>query len=70
MVGVYADLFLFGTEWVLTNFEWFQLMVALQVGPAPHTAVDYMRETFAVGHLELFWGKLMKSHYILSINKL
>ena len=43
MVWVDADLLLLGTKWELTAFQRLQFMVALEVGPAPHTAINDMR---------------------------
>lgn len=51
MVRVDADLLLLGAEGELTAFQGLQLMVGLQVWPAPHAAIDDMGEPFAVGHL-------------------
>lgn len=43
VVGVDADLLLLGTKWELTTFQRLQFMVALEVGPAPHTAINDVR---------------------------
>lgn len=51
VVGVDADFLLFGRERVLADLEWFQFVVALQVGPAPHAAIDDVWQALAVGHL-------------------
>lgn len=53
MVGVDAYFFLLGAEGVLAYLQGFELVVALQVRPTPHTAVDDVREAFAVRYLEL-----------------
>lgn len=52
VVGVDADLLLLGTKRKLAAFQWFQFMVALQVGPAPHAAVDDMGQSLPVGDLQ------------------
>lgn len=43
VVRIDADFLLFGGKGKLTEFEWFEFVVALQVGPTPHTAVDHVR---------------------------
>lgn len=52
MVGVDAHLFLVPTEGILADVERLQLMVALQVWPSPHTAVDDVGKAFSVGDLK------------------
>uniref|UniRef100_A0A147BU34 Uncharacterized protein n=1 Tax=Ixodes ricinus TaxID=34613 RepID=A0A147BU34_IXORI len=52
MVGVDANLLLLGREGVLAALQGFQLVVALQVGPPPHPAVDDVRQALAVRHLQ------------------
>ena len=52
MVWVDADLLLLGAEGELTAFQGLQLMMGLQVWPAPHAAVDDMGQPLAVGHLQ------------------
>ena len=52
MVGVDADVLLLGAEGEHAAVQGPQLVVGLQVGPAPHPAVDDMGEALPVGHLE------------------
>ena len=52
MIGVDAHLFLLGAEWELTALQRLELVVRLQVRPAPHAAVDDVRQPLAVGHLQ------------------
>lgn len=52
MVGVDAHFFLFRAKRELTAFQWFQLMVRLQVRPAPHSAVYDVGKPLAVRHLQ------------------
>lgn len=52
MVWVDAHFVLLRVEGVLAQLHRPQLMVGLQVGPAPQTAVDDMREAFSVGNLQ------------------
>lgn len=52
VIWVDAHFFLFGAEWILANLERFELMVGLQVRPAPHAAVDDVWEALPVGHLQ------------------
>ena len=52
VVGVDTDVLLLGAEGELAALQGFQLVVRLQVRPAPHPAVDDMRQTFPVGHLQ------------------
>lgn len=52
VIGVDADFFLFGAKGILAHLEWFELMMGLQVRPAPHTAVDDMWEALPVRHLQ------------------
>lgn len=51
MIWVDADLLLLGAKWVLAHLQRFELMVRLEVRPAPHSAVDDVRKTFSVGNL-------------------
>lgn len=53
VVRVYTDFLLFGAEWVLADLEGLQLVVALEVGPAPHATVYHVGQAFAVRYLEL-----------------
>lgn len=52
VVGVDADFILLEVEGVLAGLDGAQLVVAVQVGPSPQAAVDDMRQTFAVRHLQ------------------
>lgn len=52
VVGIDADLLLLGTKRKLTAFQWLQFVVALEVGPAPHPAVDDMGQPLPVGDLQ------------------
>lgn len=52
MVGVDADFILLEVEGVLAGLDGAQLVVAVQVGPSPQAAVDDMRQTFTVRHLQ------------------
>ena len=52
MVWVDADLLLLGAERELTALQGLQLMMGLQVWPAPHAAVDDVGQPLSVGHLE------------------
>lgn len=52
VVGVDAHLLLLGAEGKLTAFQRLQFVVALKVGPAPHAAVDDMRQPLPVGDLQ------------------
>lgn len=48
VVRVDADVLLLGAEGKLAALQGFQLMVGLQVRPAPHPAVDHMGQTLPV----------------------
>lgn len=52
VVRVDTHILLFGTEGVLAAFQRLQLMVGLQVRPAPHPTIYDMWQTFPVGHLQ------------------
>lgn len=52
VVRVDADLLLLGTERKLTTLQRLQFMVALEVRPAPHAAINDVRQSLAVGHLQ------------------
>lgn len=52
MVGVDADVLLLGAEGELAALQGLQLVVGLQVRPAPHPAVDDVGQTLPVGHLQ------------------
>lgn len=52
VVGIDAHLLLLGAKRELTTLKWLELMVALQVRPAPHTTVDDVRQPLAVRHLK------------------
>lgn len=46
-----ADVLQFGVEWELAVVERLELVVVLEVRPAPHAAVDDVRQAFAVADL-------------------
>lgn len=52
VIGVNAHLFLLGAKWELTALQWLQLVVGLQVRPAPHSAVNDVGQPLAVRHLQ------------------
>jgi len=52
VIGVNAHLFLLGAKWELTALQRLQLVVRLEVRPAPHSAINDMGQTLAVGHLQ------------------
>lgn len=52
VVGVDAHLFLLGTKRKLAALQGFQFVVALEVRPAPHAAVDDVRQPLPVGDLQ------------------
>lgn len=52
VVRVDTDVLLLGAEGELAALQGFQLVVGLQVRPAPHPAVDDMGKTLPVGHLQ------------------
>lgn len=52
MIRVDADLLLLGAEWKLATVQSFELMVGLKIRPAPHSAIDDVRQTFPMGHLQ------------------
>lgn len=52
MVGVDADLVLLQVEGILAGLDGTQLVVTVQVWPSPQAAVDDVRETLPVGHLQ------------------
>lgn len=52
VIRVDTHFILLRVEGVLAQLDRPQLMVGLQVGPAPQTAVDDVRETFSVGYLQ------------------
>lgn len=51
VVRVDTDVLLLGAKGELTAVQGFELVVGLQVRPAPDPTVDDMGETFPVGHL-------------------
>ena len=51
-IGSDADLHLFGGEGVLAQVQGLELVVGLEVRPAPHAAVDHMRQPLAMRHLQ------------------
>ena len=52
VVRVDADFLVVATEGELAEVQRLQLVVALQVRPAPYSAVDYVRQALSVGDLE------------------
>lgn len=52
VVGIDAHLHLLRVERKLTDVERLELVVRLQVGPAPDSTVDHVRKTFAMRDLE------------------
>jgi hypothetical protein len=52
VVGVDADVLLLGAEGELAAVQGLELVVRLQVGPAPHAAVDDVGQALPVGHLQ------------------
>ena len=52
VVRVDTHFVLLGVEGVLAQLHRPQLVVGLQVGPAPQAAVDDVRQTFPVGNLQ------------------
>lgn len=52
VIGVNAHLFLLGAKWELTALQRLQLVMGLEIRPAPHAAVNNMGQTLAVGHLQ------------------
>ena len=50
-MGRATYILLLGSEGVLAAVEGLELVVGLEVGPAPHPAVDHVRQPLAVGHL-------------------
>lgn len=51
VIWVDADLLLFGAKRIFAHLQGLELVVRLEVGPAPHSTVDDMRQTFPVGNL-------------------
>lgn len=52
MVGIDAHILLLGAKRVLAALQGLQLVVGLEVGPAPHSAVNDVRQAFPVRHLQ------------------
>lgn len=52
VVGVDTHILLFGAKRVLAAFQCLQLVVGLQVRPAPHPTVNDMWQALPVGHLQ------------------
>lgn len=52
VVRVDAHLLLLGAKWELTALQRLQLMVGLEIRPAPHSAINDVGQTLAVGHLQ------------------
>ena len=53
VVWVDADIFLLGVEGVLAAGLGFQLVMGLEVGPPPNTAVDHVGQTFTMRNLKV-----------------
>ena len=51
VVGVDTDLHLLAGEGVVAHLQGLELVVGLEVGPAPHPAVDHVRQPLPVRHL-------------------
>ena len=47
-----THIFLFSSEGVFTTIQCLEFMMRLKIRPAPDSAVDHMRQTLPVGHLE------------------
>jgi len=52
VIRVDADLLLLGAERVLAHLQVLELVVGLEVRPAPHATVDDVRQAFPVGDLQ------------------
>ena len=52
MVRVDAHFLVVPAERKLADVQWLELVVALEVRPTPHAAVDDVRKAFSVRHLE------------------
>lgn len=52
VIRVDADILLLGTEGELAALQRLQLVMGLQVRPAPHPAVDDVGQALPVGHLQ------------------
>lgn len=52
VVGIDAHILLLGAERVLAALQGLQLVVGLEVRPAPHSAVNDVRQAFPVRHLQ------------------
>lgn len=52
MIRVDAHILLFGAKGVLAALQGLQLMVGLQVRPAPHPTINDVRQAFPMGHLQ------------------
>jgi len=52
MIRVDANIFLFGVERKFTKWLCFKFVVGLEIRPSPNTAVDNMRQTFAMRYLK------------------
>ena len=52
VVGIDADFLVFGVEGKLADVQGLELVVRLEVGPAPDAAVDHVGKTFAVRNLD------------------
>lgn len=52
VIRIDAYLLLLGAKRILTRLDRLQLVVTLKIRPTPHSAVDDMRKTFTVRHLQ------------------
>lgn len=52
VVGINAHILLLGSKGVLAALQGLQLMVGLQIWPAPHPTINDMGKTFPMGHLQ------------------
>ena len=52
VVWIDADLLLFLSKSILAHIKCLQLMVTLQIGPAPNSAINNMGEPFPMRHLQ------------------
>lgn len=62
VIRVDADVLLLGAEGELAAVQRFKLVVRLQVRPAPHPAVDDVRQTLPVRHLQSAVERTGNSH--------
>jgi hypothetical protein len=58
VVGVDAHLHLLRVEGELADLQRLELVVGLQVRPAPHAAIDHVRQALPVRHLSRYKGNV------------